>query len=326
MTGTHRLSLEDVHQAARTIDPIFRNTPQYTCEPLSAALGADLTLKVEIANPIRCFKGRGADYLISRLPSRRRLFTASAGNFGQAMAYACRSRGVPLTVYASVRANALKLDRMRVLGAEVVLAGDDFDGAKAAAREAAAAVGARFVEDGYDIETLAGAGTIALEWIEREALFDVVLIPLGNGALLNGVTRVIRAHRPAVRIVGVQAAGAPAMAVSWRTGRLVAYDRMDTIADGIGVRTPIPEAVQDMQGWVDEVALVSDEALIEAMRLLYQHAGFVVEPSGAAGVAAILEGRVDLRGARAATVLCGGNLTGEQMAQWLGARTDLATR
>jgi threonine dehydratase len=134
----HRLSLANVLRAQSLIDPVFRNTPQFDCEPLSEALSCRLTLKLETANPIRSFKGRGAGYLIaSRLADGalqgRRIVGASAGNWGQALAYACRTHGLPLTLFAATTANPLKVARMKALGAEMVLTGDDFDAAKIAA-------------------------------------------------------------------------------------------------------------------------------------------------------------------------------------------------
>src|SRR5262245_59304628 len=130
-----RLRLERIEEAARRIAPELRDTPQYVCEPLAERLGCRLTLKVETLNPIRSFKGRGADFFVSSLRAPERgLVCASAGNFGQAMAYACRPRKIPCVVYAAVRANPLKIERMRALGAEVRLSGEDFDAAKDAAR------------------------------------------------------------------------------------------------------------------------------------------------------------------------------------------------
>ncbi|MEZ4702350.1 MAG: pyridoxal-phosphate dependent enzyme [Rhodothermales bacterium] len=314
----HRLTHARVSAAERVIDPVFLRTPQYACEALSVELGIEVALKIETLNPIRCFKGRGADYLVAEHASGVPIVTASAGNFGQAMAYACRKRHIDLTVYAATSANPLKLQRMRALGANVVLAGDDFDAAKEAARERATASGERFVEDGKDIETLAGAGTIALEWLRGDQAFDTLAIPLGNGALINGIARVVKASRPAVRIVAVQAAGAPAMVESWRAGRLVTHDRVHTIADGIGVRIPVPEAVEDMRGFIDDAVLVPEEALIDAMRLIHRHVGILAEPSAAAGVAALLTARAAFAGRRVGTVLCGSNMTDEQRVQWLG--------
>src|SRR5262245_61514322 len=125
-----RITLERIEEAARRIDPVFLDTPQYVCEPLGDELGCRLALKVETLNPIRSFKGRGADWLVQHLSPGAALICASAGNFGQAMAYACRARSVSLTVYAAESANPLKIERMRAMGARVVLAGADFDAAK----------------------------------------------------------------------------------------------------------------------------------------------------------------------------------------------------
>lgn len=148
------------------------------------------------------------------------------------------------------------------------------------------------------------------------ACFDTLLVPLGNGALLTGMGRWTKAHAPDVRMIGICAAGADAMAASWRKGRTVNRGVANTIADGIAVRMPVPEALADMQGTVDDVLLVSEEAIGRAMRLVFQHAGLVVEPAGVVGVAAVLE-HAELRTQRLATVLCGSNLTGEQVARWL---------
>jgi threonine dehydratase len=312
-----RVTLERVRLAAESIEPVFLHSPQFECEPLSAALGVRVVLKVETLNPIRCFKGRGADWLVAQASDGTALVCASAGNFGQAMAYACRRRGIPLTVYAATTANPLKVARMRDLGANVVLHGADFDAAKHEARRAAAAGDARFVEDGLDVETAEGAGSIGLELLEAVEPPQHLLVPLGNGALFNGIGRVVRALSPSTRVVAVQAAGAPAMLESLRQHRVVQHAAIDTIADGIGVRVPIPQALADMEGLMDDGVLVSDDAILAAMRLIHRHAGLVVEPSGAVGVAAMLERPEDFQGGTAATILCGGNLTESQMREWL---------
>jgi peptide deformylase len=320
----HRLSPAAIALAAHGIDPVFRNTPQYECEPLSAELGCRLLLKVETLNPIRSFKGRGADHFVNELLARGErgpLVCASAGNFGQALAYVCRRHGIGLTVFAAHGANALKLSRMRALGADVRISGADFDAAKDAARAHAAHSGARMVEDGREAAISIGAGTIALELFADDAAIAAVLIPLGNGALINGMARWIRARSPATRVIGVVARGAPAMALSWRTRSPVATTHIDTIADGIGVRVPVAEAVADMPGLVDEVLEVDDAALIAAMRLAHQHAGLVVEPAGVAGLAGVLVARERFTDQTVATVLAGGNLTPEQISHWLQGNT-----
>jgi threonine dehydratase len=314
---TCRLSLGNIERAAGVIDPVFLRTPQFVCEPLGDVLGARVVLKVETLNPIRSFKGRGADFLVSQADPASSFMCASAGNFGQAMAYACRKRGLAVTVYASVNANPLKIDRMRGLGARVVLHGRDFDEAKAEARRVARESGVRFVEDGLDVEAAEGAGTIGLEWLAHPEPLDALLVPLGNGALFTGVARVMKAHRPATRMIAVQAAEAPAMVESWRAGRAVERESAGTIADGVAVRVPIEEALRDMAGLIDQAVLVRESTILDAMRLVHRHAGIVTEPSGALGIAALLENPDAFRGQAVATILCRGNLTPEQMKSWL---------
>lgn len=313
---TRRVRLDRIQAAVQLMDPVFLGSPQYECEPLGRELGLRSVLKVETQNPIRSFKGRGADLFVAREAGGEPLVCASAGNFGQAMAYACRARGIALTVFAAENANPLKVERMRALGADVRLAGGDFDAAKAAARSYAERTGRRFVEDGREPAIAEGAGTLALELIAAEPELDTVVVPLGNGALAAGVGTVFRALAPGVRVVAAAATGAPAMAWSLRDGRPTETQRVDTIADGIAVRVPVPEALTDLDGLLDEVRLVDDDAILRAMRLAHQHAGVVVEPAGAVGIAALLERAAGL-GARVATVLCGGNLTPEQMQAWL---------
>ena len=233
------------------------------------------------------------------------------------MAYACSRRELQLTVYASVNANPFKLERMRMLGAAVVLHGEDFDGAKIEAKRVALATGQRMIEDGFDAETGEGAGTIGVELAEWKEQIDAVLLPLGNGALACGVGRYLKEARPEIRVVAIQSAGAPAMLESWIRKEVVRFDSISTIADGIGVRIPIPECVADMEGVIDDGILVKDASLIEAMRLAHEHLGIVLEPSGAAGLAALLENRDRFADQSVAVVLCGGNLTPEQMKLWL---------
>lgn len=318
--AVRRITVERIEAAARAIDPVFLGAPQYECEPLGDALGCRAVLKVETANPIRSFKGRGASWLVANLDpaTPAPLMCASAGNFGQAMAYACRAAGVPLTVYASTNANPLKLDRMRALGAAVVLHGEDFDAAKAEGRRIAAKRGIRFVEDSRDPEPTEGAGTIGLELATLPGALDALLVPLGNGALLAGVATAIRARRPETKLVAVQSTGAPAMTESLRSGQMVVHERIDTIADGIGVRVPVPEALDDLRGLVDDFLLVPDATTLRAMRDLHEHAGLVVEPSGAVAAGALLEHAGRFAGARVGVVICGGNLTPAQMRAWLG--------
>jgi threonine dehydratase len=312
------ISLEQIERASRTVDPVFLNSPQFESETMGDELGMKLVLKVETVNPIRCFKGRGADFFVSSMPADSpRLVCASAGNFGQGMAYAARKRGFALTVFVAETANPLKLERMRQLGAEVRLADGDFDAAKDAARAFAKDTGARFVEDGRDAEIAEGAGSIAVELLRWRDHFDFLVIPLGDGALLAGIGHWMREHSPKTRLVGVCPAGAPAMDLSLRNGEVRTTKTASTIADGIAVRLPVPESLLHLRGIAEEILLVEDEAMIQAMRLVFRHHGLVVEPSGVAGLAAAMTFPGHFRGAVVGIPLTGGNLTAEQIEQWL---------
>jgi threonine dehydratase len=312
------ISIEHIREAHEVIDRVFLDSPQFVCEPLSERLGVITVLKVESVNPIRSFKGRGTDYLLHRLgPRPSGIVCASAGNFGQGMAYSARKRDGRLTVFAAVSANPLKVDRMRALGATVVLDGVDFDAAKEAGKRHAETTGALWVEDGAAPEIAEGAGTIALELDRMSEKVDAVLVPLGNGALVNGIGTWVKRFSPATSVIAVCATGAPAMQLSWLAGEAVSTRRMDTIADGIGVRVPVPEAVAEMRSTVDDVMLVTDEDLVAAMRMLQVDAGLLIEPAGAAGLAAIVKRKTDFAGKRVAMILTGGNVTEDQIRQWL---------
>jgi threonine dehydratase len=320
----HRIRLSAIVDALSVIDPVFLNSPQYNCEPLSEALGHHLTLKIETANPIRSFKGRGGFNLVAQrhragLLKGRRVVAASAGNWGQALAYACRAHGLLLTMFASVNANPLKIEMMKKLGAEMVLTGEDFDAAKIAARSFALETGGVQLEDGLDVEASEGAGTIAVELMRAKSPADIVFVPLGNGAMLTGIARWIKAVRPQTQVIGVQSSGADAMARSWHEKRVIIADTVHSVADGIAVRVPVPEALQDMEGIVDDVVVVDDASIVRSMKLLYEKAGLLAEPSGAAGIAPILENTARYKGAHAAAIICGGNITDAHARQFIFA-------
>ena len=214
---------------------------------------------------------------------------ASAGNLGQALAYSGVRRGLEVTVVAARTANPLKLRQIAALGAAVRLEGEDIEDARLLAREIADADGAYLVEDSLDLATCEGAATIGLELVRDDPELDVVLVALGGGAMASGVGYVVRSLADHVEVIGIQPVGAPAMALSWRQGTVVETDRIDTIADGVAGRCPIPEVLDDLLVVLDDVVLVSEDSIKAGMRALYEHAGLVVEPSAALGVAAVLE-------------------------------------
>ena len=311
-----------IENATEIIDPIFLNTPQYLDDHLCRALGGrEVTVKVETANPVRSFKGRGADLMLSTLPPGTPVVCASSGNFGQAVAYAGRRRGLPVEVFVPDTANPAKRERMEMFGATVMQAGPD----GWSARDAAAAYAKDHpdrvhLQDGLQSAIAEGAGTIGLELtrsVPPGQRFDAVVLPVGDGALINGVGRWMKKHAPGTRIVGVNAEGVPSMLESLRAGHPVSVDRPDTFADGIAVRTPLEASVRRARALVDEVVLVTDEAIAAAMELAVRELGIILEPAGAAGLAAIAERAIV--GDRLATVLTGANPRPEQV-------RDLATR
>jgi threonine dehydratase len=304
-------------EAARSRIPrVFRDTPQYVSEPLSNELGVPVVVKVETVNPIGCFKGRGTWLAVAELLARgavgegRGLVVASAGNFGQGVAYAGRAMGVPVIVFAAVTANRNKVAAMSRLGADVRQAGEDFDAAREAATAHAAASGLELLIDGADPWIAIGAGTVACELTDAVAAGDIpdlsaVYVPVGNAALVNGIGTWTHHAAPHTKVIGVQAAGAPAMTLSWRAGHAIETERVDTIADGIAARVPIPEALSLMREVVDEMQLVDDPAIIAATALMSDALPLSIEPSAGAAYAAALQQRPS---APIALILTGGNV------------------
>jgi threonine dehydratase len=311
-----RISTQTIAAARTRIHREFLDSPQLEDEGLSRAAGARLLCKIEIRNPVGCFKGRGADSFIGTLPAHvKTLVTASAGNFGLALVHAARRHGIEVAVYAAETANPAKIERMRAAGGTVELHGEDFDAAKEYARAVAARMNLTFVEDGQDPAITSGAGTIAMELTESADTIGTMLVPLGNGALLAGIGCWLRAHSPRTRIVGICAEGAPAMAESWRAHKARSTPKVDTIADGIAVRVPVAEALADLDGVVDDVVLVSDDAIKQALYLVRQHLHLVVEPAAVTGVAALLS-HTNLAQGLVCTPITGGNATIEQLREW----------
>jgi threonine dehydratase len=315
----HRLSIQHIAAASEAIDPAFRDTPQFEAETLSKQLGFRVVVKVETLNPIRSFKARGAQFLVSQMSGSPHLVCATAGNFGQGMAYAARKRGWPITIFVGANANPMKVDRMRQLGATVHAGSDDPDVLHAEAEAFARKHGAHLVQDGREAAIAEGAGTIAIELLRWPKCFDDIVVPLGDGALLGGMARWIKAQCPTTRIIGVCATASPAMERSWRSRRVVSAPCDGTIAAGIAVGTPFEEAVNDLTDLIDDVVLVPDSSLITAMRLAHQELGLVLEPAGAAGLAALLDHREQFQGRLVATVLTGGNVSPAHLKEWLVA-------
>ncbi|WUM82141.1 pyridoxal-phosphate dependent enzyme [Streptomyces sp. NBC_00328] len=307
--------------ARRVIDPVFLDTPLYRCEALEPGLGCAVSIKLETANPVRSFKARGTEVVASLLAEdgSRAAVCASAGNLGQALAWSGRGRGLEVTVVASRFATVAKLDRIRALGAGLELVDGDHEMARERAAAIARREGIRLVEDSLDIETCEGAATIGLELVDTVPSFDTVLIALGGGALATGVGHVLKALAPEVEVICVQPLGAPAMTHSWRGRRVVTTDSTSTIADGVAGRHPIPAVLDDLLQVADDAVLVQEESIIAGMRMLLDHAGLVVEPSAALGIAAILEDRDRFAGRHVVTIVCGSNVDVDAYHRWIAA-------
>ncbi len=312
-----RLSLENIEKAAGLIDATFCNTPQFVAESLSSQLGCKLVVKVEAVNPIRSFKARGAQAFVAQRADVTHFACVTAGNFGQGMAYAARARGVRLTAFARSDANANKLARIRDFGAEVRLVDGDLDEVHATARAYAAQSGALLVQDGREPAIAEGAGTIGLELLNWKGPLDAVVAPVGDGALLGGVATCFKKHSPGTRMIGVCATGAPAMERSWRSGKVQAC-RPETIADGIAIQTPFVEPLVELRRLADDFLLVEDPAIATAMKIAHRELGLLLEPAGAAGLAAIFARRTAFQGKTVATILTGGNLSEEQFHMLVG--------
>lgn len=278
-----------------------------------------MTLKVETLNPVRSFKGRGTETVaaVASETGASRVVCASAGNLGQALAYSGQRRGLAVTVVAAKTASAFKLRQIAAFGADIRIDGEDIEDARLLAREIADASDAYLLEDSLDLATCEGAATIGLELVRDDPGLDVVLVAVGGGAMASGVGYALRSLAEHVQVIGIQPAGAPAMALSWRQRTVVETDHIETIADGVAGRCPIPEVLGDLLVVLDDMRLVREGSIKVAMRMLYEHAGLVVEPSAALGIAAVLEEPERFAGRRVTTILCGSNVGPADFARWV---------
>ncbi|MEU5882953.1 pyridoxal-phosphate dependent enzyme [Spirillospora sp. NPDC047279] len=300
----HGLDLDRIAAARTTIDPVFLNSPQYVDDHLCGRLGRRVLTKIETLNPLRSFKGRGADLYVGGLPAGHTVVCGSGGgNFGQAIAYAARRHGLHAEVFVPAGTSELKTRRMAAFGARVHRV--DGPHKQHAADHAAAAPDRHFAVDGRDAAISEGAGTIGAELLDSATPFDTLLVPVGDGALITGIAAWIKAHAPRVRVIGVTSAAAPALERSWRTGRPHTVQQRPTIAAGISIRRPEPEAVTRTRALVDDMLLIDDDALLDAMRLTADTLGILLEPAGAAAIAAITAH--DVPGDTIAAVLTGAN-------------------
>jgi threonine dehydratase len=308
-------TFDDVLAARERIAPHLRPTPLFSWPELSALVGADVRVKHENHQPVGAFKVRGGVNLVAQLSDqerRRGLITASTGNHGQSVAFAARLFGVEAIVCVPEGANPLKVGAIRALGAEIVAAGHDFDEAREHCEALAADHGYRYVHSGDEPHLIAGVATETLEILEAEPETDAILVPVGGGSGAAGASIAANGMDGAARVIGVQSEAAPAAYRAWRNHNLAA-DEMRTTAEGLATRVPFELPQRIMWDLLDDFVLVSEEELRTATRLMIEGTRNLVEPAGAAPLAAALKLREQLAGQRVALVCSGGNISLDQL-------------
>jgi threonine dehydratase len=303
-------TLEDIHAARDRVYRVLRPTPLIRHPLLAAETGLDIFVKHENHNPTGAFKVRGGLNLIGSLPAHERhgVITASTGNHGQSIAFACHREGVPCTVLTPVGNNPDKNAAMRAYGAEVIEYGRDFDEARERVEQIHAERGLRYVHSADEPLLIAGVGTLALEIFDDLPNVDVILTPIGGGSGASGCGLVRSGLGRRTQVIGVQAEGADAFTRSWRSGTRVAAERVATLAEGVATRVTFDLPFSILQRELDDVVTLSEEELAGGIRLALRATHNLAEGAGAAPLAAAMKLRERLAGKTVVCVMSGGNL------------------
>ncbi|MBI4675053.1 MAG: threonine/serine dehydratase [Chloroflexi bacterium] len=305
----------DVLQAKRNIARHLPRTPLFNYPALDQATGLNLYVKHENYQPIGAFKVRGGINLISQLSAdekTRGVITASTGNHGQSIAYAAHLFNVPATIVVPENANEVKVNAMRALGADIVFHGPDFDAAREHCEALAQARQLRYVHAGNEPLLIAGVGTYTLEILQDAPDVDVIIVPIGGGSGAAGVCITAKAVTTNIRVIGVQAAQAPAAYKSWQAHAMLEAPNT-TFAEGLATRTAFALPQKILWDLLDDFVLVSEDAMRGAIVLYLQKAKTLAEAAGAAPLAAAMQMQEQLRGKKVALILSGGNITPEQL-------------
>ena len=299
------------------VAPFVHRTPLLTSRILSEETGLDVRLKAEMLQRTGAYKIRGALAKLAALSDEERargVVCSSAGNHAQGVALAAAMLGVRAVVVMAENATPSKIAATKGYGADVVLHGTIWDEADARARELVESEGLTYVHPFDDLDLIAGQGTIGLELHEQWPELEVVVVPIGGGGLISGIAAALKQANPAVRVVGVESAGGPAMKRSVERGELVTLDRVDTVVDGLRVRRVGERTFELVRELVDDLVEVSDEAIAENVLWVMSRCKLVVEGAAAATVAALREGRIAAPpGTRVVCILSGGNLDLSQL-------------
>lgn len=310
----------DILDAANRIRPYLRPTPLYRYPALDRLTGARVWVKHENHQPVGAFKVRGGINLVSRLSDAERergVITASTGNHGQSIAYAAGLFGVRATVCVPENANPVKVESMRGLGADIVFHGSDFDDAREHCEKLADAQGLRYVHSGDEPLLIAGVATETLEILTERPDVQAIVLPIGGGSGAAGACLVASTVSPSVEIIGVQSSAAPAAYESWRARELRTAE-MSTVAEGLATRTAFALPQHILWELLSDFLLVSDDELRAATRLLIEKTRNLVEPAGAAALAAVLADPPRFAGRDIALVCSGGNISPAQLLELLG--------
>ena len=305
------VTIADIWEAYKLLKPRLHHTPLAPSRTLRDITGADIYLKAENMQRSGSFKVRGASYKISRLSKEEcscGVIAASAGNHAQGVAIAAAQYNIACTIVMPETAPLAKVTATQGYGAEVVLHGFTYDDAYQYCLELQQETGATFIHAFDDPDIIAGQGTLGLEMLSDLPDADALIVPIGGGGLIAGITIAARALRPNIKIIGVQAEGAAGCRASLDAGELRTLPSIATIADGIAVKRPGTLTFPIIQNLVDDVVTVNDEEIIGAVLLLMERNKMLVEGAGAAGVAAMLSGVVKLDGKRVLVPLTGGNI------------------
>jgi len=306
------MDVKEIERAARRLRDIVHNIPLGDSQTFSKMSGAELHLKFENQQKTGSFKVRGAYNKLSCLVERGEkpevVVTSSAGNHAQGVAYAALNLGIRSIIVMPRTTPIAKISATEGYGAQVVLHGDYYDDAYQRAIEISKEEDAVFIHSFDDPDIIAGQGTVGLEILKDLPLVDTVIVPAGGGGLLAGISCCIKEINPRVQIIGVQAEGADAIVRCFQTRELKASEQVKTIADGIAVKMPGALTTSLINKYVDDMVTVSDDAIAAAILRLIERTKQVVEPAGAASLAAVFSGKLEIGGKKAVCVLSGGNI------------------
>lgn len=312
-------SLLDVYEARKRIGPYVTRTPLHHYPRLDRIIGAEVHVKHENHQPLGAFKIRGALNVVAQLTDEEKscgVICASTGNFGQGVAYAAGVFGIQATVVVPVNANPEKCESMRELGAHLIHHGDNFDESRGHCERLSKEEGYVYIHSANEPRLIPGVATYSLEIFEDLPNVDVIVVPVGGGSGACGACIVANALNPKVRVIGVQAASAPAAYLSWKEGKIVEA-KMETVAEGLATTTGFDMTQEIMRELMDDFILVSEEEMRRAVRLYLENTHNLAEHAGASPLAAAIKIKDALKGKRAALIMSGGNLSQAHLRQVL---------